>query len=86
MQREPAHSAVMIPPEPGSPSGLDSGLLGDELWPGESQLKPRPTLARHRDPFSRAPHPLDRKTQRLSRPLLLPSLSRRRRHRPGARS
>jgi hypothetical protein len=30
--------SVVIAAEPGSPSWLDSGLFGDELWPGESQL------------------------------------------------
>jgi hypothetical protein len=30
--------SVAIAAEPGSPSWLDSGLFGDELWPGESQL------------------------------------------------
>jgi hypothetical protein len=29
---------VVIAAEPGSPSWLNSGLFGDELWPGESQL------------------------------------------------
>jgi hypothetical protein len=29
---------VAIAAEQGSPSWLDSGLFGDELWPGESQL------------------------------------------------
>jgi len=29
---------VVIAAEPGSPSWLESGLFGDELWPGESQL------------------------------------------------
>jgi len=30
--------SVAIAAEPSSPSWLDSGLFGDELWPGESQL------------------------------------------------
>jgi hypothetical protein len=30
--------SVVIAAEPGSPSWLDTGLFGDELWPGESQL------------------------------------------------
>ena len=29
---------VVIAAAPDSPSWLDSGLFGDELWPGESQL------------------------------------------------
>lgn len=29
---------AVIAAEPDSPSWLDSGLFGDELWPGESQL------------------------------------------------
>ena len=30
--------SAVIAAERGSPSWLDSGLFGDELWPGESQL------------------------------------------------
>ncbi len=30
--------SVVIAAERGSPSWLESGLFGDELWPGESQL------------------------------------------------
>lgn len=30
--------SVVIAAEHGSPSWLESGLFGDELWPGESQL------------------------------------------------
>ena len=30
--------SVVIAAAPGSPSWLESGLFGDELWPGESQL------------------------------------------------
>lgn len=30
--------SVVIGAEKGSPSWLESGLFGDELWPGESQL------------------------------------------------
>ncbi|MEZ4224710.1 MAG: hypothetical protein R3B13_27410 [Polyangiaceae bacterium] len=39
---------VVIAVEPNCPSWLDSGLFGDELWPGESQLVRYEVVARAR--------------------------------------
>jgi hypothetical protein len=43
-----AKLCVVITVEPNCPSWLDSGLFGDELWPGESQLVQYEVVARAR--------------------------------------